>query len=124
MENAIDHIENLNQALSFITSIETRFNALHQELNDINNKMCDLEHDIENSNFNACEGYQKAKALKELRQDRRKLKNEIDMLTKLHEWRQRNKSLEIELFKIQSQMKKLKEQQDNWIYIKRNKAES
>lgn len=121
MENCNKHIENLSYVLKFINSIDTHFKDIHDELDSVNNKMCDLEHDIENSNFNACEGYRKAKQLKELRQTRRKLKNEIDMLVKLHEWHQRNKNMEIELFKIESQMKKLKEQQEHWTYIKRNK---
>ena len=121
MDNREKHIEDLSFTLNFLNSIDDHFEEIHNELNGVNNKMCDLEHDIENSNFNAFQGYEKAKALKELRQDRRRLKNEVELLDKLHEWHKRNKNMEIDLFKILSAMRNLKELQDNWIYKKRDK---
>lgn len=116
MEN---HIEKLSNALDTIVNVPVRIKYLNDELALTNAKQTDLLHEIENSNFNAYEGYVKAKELQEVRMYRRELKNELDILDPLYKWCIEHKKIEVDLFKVKSSMEKIKENKENWIYTSR-----
>ena len=66
----------------FFTSIDQEINDILQELSNVDLEQQDILHYIENNNLNAS-GYAKVgKLLKEIRLKRRKIKNDLDNLTR------------------------------------------
>jgi uncharacterized protein (DUF2164 family) len=118
----MDWVENISQAASALAGVNERWDFLYNEIHKTDLEICDIEHDIENSNFNACQGFAKAKALQEKRRYRRRLKNEQMLLEPLHDYIAKNKNLSIDLFKIKTTMEKLSEQQKNWVYNPRTEG--
>jgi hypothetical protein len=114
-----NQIENLDSALKTITNVPVRYRFLNDELALTNARQTDLLHEIENSNFNAYEGYKKAKELQEIRMYRRELKNEIEIIEPLHKWCNEHKNIEVSLYKVKSSMEKIKDNKENWIYTSR-----
>jgi hypothetical protein len=114
-----NQIENLDSALKTITNVPVRYKVLNDELALTNARQIDLLHEIENSNFNAYEGYKKAKELQEIRMYRRELKNEIEILEPLYKWCNEHKNIEVSLYKVKSSMEKIKDNKENWIYTSR-----
>lgn len=117
----MDWTNQINIIASTLTNAEEHWKELGEDLNNINNRLCDLEHKIENDNFNACEGYKLAKQLKEIRQERRKIKNEIAQLEPLYNYLQNHKQINIDMFKVKTQIDKIDYQQKNWAYKSRAK---
>ena len=58
------------------------YNDLTKQYNVVNNKILDVLHFLESENINACRGWYYAKTLKDLRIERRKIKNELEPLKK------------------------------------------
>lgn len=114
-----DNIEKLNTVIENITNIPKRYELLNSELDLTNAKQMDILHDIENSKFNACEGYKKIKELQDLRKHRRELKNEIDILEPLYKWYGEHKKIEVDLFKVKTTMERIKDNRKNWKYTSR-----
>jgi hypothetical protein len=77
MGTAINYIEQLN---STFNSFKDDYNECFIKLNHINLLELDILHVIEGSNFNAYEGYMLCKKLKEIRMQRRDIKNELRVL--------------------------------------------
>ncbi|MCK9310339.1 MAG: hypothetical protein M0P99_08710 [Candidatus Cloacimonetes bacterium] len=71
------------QLLNIYQSIENDFNILSNRLSQIDIEEQKVLHKIEESNFNAYQGYLFAKELKEVRAERRRIKNEVLPLMKL-----------------------------------------
>jgi hypothetical protein len=80
MCKAINYIDEINKLFSNINSDIER---IKEEQQEIDYQETDIRHFIENENFNASRGYSLAKQLKEVRNKRRDLKNEIDVLNTL-----------------------------------------
>lgn len=70
-------IEYTRQLLDIYDSIVTEYESLKQQHSEIEALQQDLLHEIENTNFNACEGYMLAKRIKDVRATRREIKNEV-----------------------------------------------
>ena len=69
--------------LEIYNNIDTDINRLCKEEKMANLFDQDMLHAIENTNFNACDGYKLAKQLRENRLFRRQVKNELDTLLRL-----------------------------------------
>jgi len=69
-----------NQIKDILRGIKQETVNMTKELYKINEQQDDLLHIIEGQKFNAVEGYKLAKMIKDLREKRRKLKNEIQTL--------------------------------------------
>ena len=54
---------------------------LTQQLSDVDEQLCDIYHYIEFSKLNACQGYKAAKMIKDKRIARRRIKNELQVLS-------------------------------------------
>ncbi len=71
----------LTEELFDITeSIEREWKDLNNRLSIADQKRTDIEHFIENNNLNAAQGYNIYKLLKEVLEERRKIKNQINEL--------------------------------------------
>ena len=94
MCRAKDYIEN------FIDSVEQSqkdYDEMKQDLDKVERQITDVEHFIENDNFNIIQGYYYSKALKKLRNKRRILKNELETLEILNNVF--NKTINIDFYK-------------------------
>lgn len=83
-----------DQLLNIYNSIEDSFKDLSDKLSKIDIEEQKLLHEIENSNFDAYKGYLFSKQLKEVRVQRRKIKNELQPLINLrNNYLQKNNNL-------------------------------
>ena len=64
-------------------SITEEYNRIYLELGKCNLKQQDLLHKIENSSFNAAQGYKLAMELKQVREQRRDYKNEMAVIQEI-----------------------------------------
>ena len=80
MSKALEYIEKI---LATIKEIDEVYGSMTVELDYENRKEIDLMHIIENNNFNAAQGYKLAKMMKDSREHRRVLKNELEALLKV-----------------------------------------
>lgn len=71
------------QLLDIYNSINSEVRRLCAEVNKADLYDLDMLHIIENTNFNASEGYMLAKQLRDNRTNRRKLKNELETMKQL-----------------------------------------
>lgn len=69
--------------LSILNNIETEFVQCSNELSKYDKMQQDILHKIEDGNFNAAQGYKLAKAIQNIRVQRRIVKNEIEPLIQL-----------------------------------------
>lgn len=72
-----------DQLLNIYNSIEDSFKELSDKLSYIDIEQQKVLHELESNNFNAYKGYLLAKQLKEIRIERRKIKNELAPLINL-----------------------------------------
>jgi len=75
-----DWIEKLVNLNGLAKEAEERRNILISQLSEVNKEICDLSHYIEFCTFNASQGYKACKIFKDLRQKRRKIKNELEIV--------------------------------------------
>ena len=74
----ISRIRGLN---GLIQDAKIRKVELTQQLSDVDEQLCDIYHYIEFSKLNACQGYKAAKMIKDKRIARRRIKNELQVLS-------------------------------------------
>lgn len=74
----ISRIRELN---GLIQDAKIRKVELTQQLSDVDEQLCDIYHYIEFSKLNACQGYKAAKMIKDKRIARRRIKNELQVLS-------------------------------------------
>lgn len=83
-----------DQLLSIYSSIEVSFKEISDKLSNIDIEEQKILHEIENTKFNAYKGFLLAKQLKEIRTERRKIKNELVPLMNLRDnYLQKNNDL-------------------------------
>lgn len=77
----MDNIKNLHQ--TFIKQARARSNELNAELSHYDSQLQDALHFLENENYDAVAMVKTAKLIKQIRQDRRKVKVEKDQINSL-----------------------------------------
>lgn len=82
--SSIRHYESwkprIEDVIKFIDDIETRTAELSQDLSNVDLQVTDIEHCIEFSKFNACDGYRLAKRMQDTLLARRKVKDEMHVM--------------------------------------------
>ena len=73
-------IEEVINAIDILNKFEDRKSILINNLSDLDLEEQDLLHYIETEKFNAVEGYKLSKKIKEIRLERRKVKNELALI--------------------------------------------
>lgn len=73
-------IDNIISSLVTLNEFEDNKEQLVQELSTCDLKEQDVLHYIELEKFNCVDGYKLAKKLKEIRQERRKVKNQLNLI--------------------------------------------
>lgn len=99
IDTKLDDIQKLKEQIEYVYNNHARYADL---LELYNRQQCDLLHKIEDSHFNACEGYKLAKQIKNVREKRRQVKNALRFIEKAQG------SLDIDI--IISEIKAIKEQ--------------
>jgi len=79
-----DWCSELKREDEFRKQLDIYSNNLPIMLSNTNNEICDIEHYIEFNSFSACEGYKLCKLLKEKREFRRKIKDEMAVVEILY----------------------------------------
>ncbi len=79
-QNIQDWIDKLQELNGLVNEAETRRKDLVSKLKDVEGRQQDILHYIEFCSLNACQGYKAYKQLKDIRQERRKIKNELEVI--------------------------------------------
>lgn len=111
--------ELLKTMLVFFQDIDKRLEKLSKELSIADTKQQELLHYIENHNLNAVESCKIIKLLKTVREERREIKNEINVVQSLKDTfvdKYKNKFIEKDLIQALKNLKELSEKQNNPSY--------
>lgn len=109
----------LKTMLVFFQDIDRRLEKLSKELSIADTKQQELLHYIENHNLNAVESCRIIKLLKTVREERREIKNEINVVQSLKDTfvdKYKNKFIEKDLIQALKNLKELSEKQNNSSY--------
>ena len=110
-------IEYSAKLLDTYEEIEKDFNRLTQKLSKYDKMQEVILHKIENDKFSACDGYKLAKEIKDIREQRRLVKNEITPLSLLKKSIEEQKNNLIKVNKsIESSARKLSNAMENKSY--------
>lgn len=111
--------ELLKTMLVFFQDIDKRLEKLSKELSIADTKQQELLHYIENHNLNAVDSCKIIKLLKTVREERREIKNEINVVQSLKDTfvdKYKNKFIEKDLIQALKNLKELSEKQNNPSY--------
>lgn len=106
----------LKTMLAFFQDIDKRLEKLNNELSIADIKQQEILHYIENHNLNAVDSCKIIKLLKTVREERREIKNEQDVIQSLKDTfadKYKNKFIEKDLIQALKNLKELRERQNN-----------
>ena len=103
--NVIDEIK---EVIDKLNKIDEYNSTLSSELSSLDNKQQDLLHYIENNKINILWCYRMIKEIKSVREKRRKVKNDMDVLIKYNEQKNKMISKENRQFLLSELFKKEK----------------
>lgn len=115
-----DRILNIHKSFD---GIEERWSFVFNELHQLDLKKCDIEHEMENTNFDVMRGFKKYKEFQRVRQLRRQFKNEQELLKPLYDYYEQNKKVFSELTRVKNSMTNIKKSQEKWVYHRRTEEE-
>ncbi|MGM9881584.1 MAG: hypothetical protein ACI4VH_07645 [Clostridia bacterium] len=81
----MDVIEEIKNIVDKLDRIDDYSNSLSDKLSVVDSKLQDLLHYIENNKINVLWCYRMIKEIKVLREERRKIKNDMELLSKYNE---------------------------------------
>ena len=79
----VDYKMHLETAMKSMEAIVSDAGTLNDRLIELNQKEQDVDHIIENLNFNASQGYALAKKIQEIRRERREIKDRIEQIKEM-----------------------------------------
>ncbi|WP_447579908.1 hypothetical protein [Acinetobacter baumannii] len=109
-------IQALQSVREVYVNFPKRLTGAQEELKKVESEIQDVLHVIELTHFNACEGYKWAKELQRLRKERRRLKDEIDMLEPIKEFLAYGKATEKNINKTIGDVRGINTRQNNRTY--------
>lgn len=83
----MDVIEEIKNIVDKLDKIDDYSDSLSDKLSVVDSKLQDLLHYIENNKINVLWCYRMLKEIKSLRQERRKIKNDMELLSKYNEYK-------------------------------------
>lgn len=110
----MDIIEEITEIIEKLNIVDGYCNSLNNELNILDEKTQDLLHYIENNKISTFHCYRIIKELKEIRQRRRKVKQDIELSKKYQEQKNRLASSEHRQFLLTELHKKEKQLQTEY----------
>jgi hypothetical protein len=109
--NATDTHQAVSLFLKAVTDLDQYWSDIYNEIGKADSETQDLLHEAELSKMNASEGFTLAAKLQEVRQRRRRNKNEQEALKPLKEWSDKHKQTAIDLYKVLTAMQRVLETQ-------------
>lgn len=94
----MDVVEELKKAIEILNRIDDYSNSLTTELSELDSKEQDLLHYIEGNKINVLWCYRIVKEIKNVREERRKVKNDMSILSKYNETKAKLPSKECRQF--------------------------
>ena len=92
-DNIKDWLEKINTIRDVLSGSSSRKDELLGKLSEVDREISDINHYIEFGNYNACQGWRCFKMLQTLLRQRRKYKNEIQVLQMIKECKFDNDSI-------------------------------
>ena len=117
----MDVMAKINEAIKLLNSIDEYGSTLVSKLSDLDSKEQDILHYIENNRISVLWCYNIVKKLKDIRIERRKVKNDMELMSKYNDLKNRLSSKDNREF-ILSQLH-VKEKQLNTTYKNRKYSE-
>ena len=117
----MDVMAQIKEALRLLNSIDEYGSTLVSRLSDLDSKEQDILHYIENNRLNPLWCYNILKKIKNIRMERRKVKNDMELMSKYNDLKNRLSSKDNREF-ILSQLH-IKEKQLNTVYKNRKYSE-
>lgn len=117
----MDVMAKIKEALDILNVIDEYGNSLNGKLSDLNQQQQDILHYIENNKISMLWCYNIVKKIKDIRVERRKIKNDIELITKYNELKNRLSSKDSRAFILTELHKKDKSLQT--IYKNRKYSE-
>lgn len=117
----MDVMAQIKEALRLLNSIDEYGSTLVSRLSDLDSKEQDILHYIENNRLNPLWCYNILKKIKNIRMERRKVKNDMELMSKYNDLKNRLSSKDNREF-ILSQLH-IKEKQLNTMYKNRKYSE-
>ena len=78
-------LDKINNALTLLNEVDEYDSTLNGRLSELDSKEQDLLHYIENNKISVLWCYKMVKEIKTIRQERRRVKNDMDLLSKYNE---------------------------------------
>lgn len=78
-------VEDIKKTVDILDNIDTYSNGLSEELSIVDGKIQDLLHYVENNKINILWCYRYVREMKRLRLDRRRIRNDMELLNKFSE---------------------------------------
>ena len=111
----MDLFKQFEKALAILNTIEDEEEKLYIKQSEYDNKIQWWLHYLENNKINTKQSYRITRELKQLRQERRNVKDNIDLLRSFHDAEDKLKGKDNRCMLL-GQLRKLKNRQENWIY--------
>lgn len=103
-------LEKIKQAISILNEIDEYDSSLNNKLSTYDLKQADLLHYIENNKLTTAECYRVVKEIKNIREHRRKVKNDMEILSKYNQQKARLNSKDNRQLLIAELHKRVKQQ--------------
>ena len=116
MHETADRLTGFPDLLNYV---ENNWDTICDGIRQADQETQDILHEMELISFNASEGYILARKLQEIRQRRRRLKNEKEILKDIKEFYDNHKQLKIDLFKVLTKTTRTLENLENRQYVPR-----
>ena len=110
----MDVMAKIKEALDILNVIDEYGTSLNSKLSDLNQQQQDILHYIENNKINVLTCYNIVKKIKDIRVERRKIKNDIELITKYNELKNRLSSKDSRAFILTELHKKDKSLQTTY----------
>lgn len=110
----MDVMAKIKEALDILNVIDEYGNSLNGKLSDLNQQQQDILHYIENNKISMLWCYNIVKKIKDIRVERRKIKNDIELITKYNELKNRLSSKDSRAFILTELHKKDKSLQTTY----------
>ena len=118
--DTLNPAEALAKFNAFLRDVVSRYEGNERERTELEKKQNDILHYIElNESLSASDGFKIYKKLREVRNNRRKLKKENEVLQPLYEYVKANKKLENDMNMILGKVRASKNRVDSRSYVTR-----
>lgn len=115
----MQNFKSMGEFLDVLENVEKFYKVLYDRVGELDRETQDMLHDFEFDSFYRTEGHRKARKLKAVRQERRAIKNTIELLYPLKEFAQNNRKLRKDINHVISEMERVLDELKSRTYVPR-----